>query len=400
MDELDESQQRAALDRFLAANPELEQLSARLATFNIFHALRIEKAEIRHSNVLAWLLDPSESHGLRDVFLRRILSSILLESGTKISDISSADVELMNLMDVEVEVHRELRHTDLCVIVNSSPNILLLIENKIGSGEGPGQLSRYQKVIGKEYPNHVLVRVFLTLDGHATDDDDASEFIPFSYDNLLDTLTRIVEFRRPQLASPVAVFLEHYLDTLRRLTMRNEAVMQLCKKIYREHKDAIDLISEYGMTNEFRQVSNECLSQHNFHVLYSTNRQVWFVPKSWMQIVPANGTAWRHMDPPLSIVCWITQREADLRLLFEVSGMDDSKLRRRCVERLSAAGFKFGKAAFEMEAKYSRFLHLTIPLNDADDAEQLQSAFGELVEKAMPHFQKAETVLKDVFKVK
>lgn len=31
---------KAALDRFLADNPELEQLSARLATFNVFRALR------------------------------------------------------------------------------------------------------------------------------------------------------------------------------------------------------------------------------------------------------------------------------------------------------------------------------------------------------------------------
>jgi len=52
---------QAVLDTFLADNPELEQLSAQLATFNIFRALKIERAEIRHSNTLGWLLDPSES---------------------------------------------------------------------------------------------------------------------------------------------------------------------------------------------------------------------------------------------------------------------------------------------------------------------------------------------------
>ena len=50
-----ETDSRAALDRFLADNPELEQLSARLATVNILRALKIERAEIRHSNVLGWL---------------------------------------------------------------------------------------------------------------------------------------------------------------------------------------------------------------------------------------------------------------------------------------------------------------------------------------------------------
>ena len=53
------------LDKFLVDNTELEELSAKLSIFNIFGVLRVEDTEIRHSNVLAWLLDPQGSHGLR-----------------------------------------------------------------------------------------------------------------------------------------------------------------------------------------------------------------------------------------------------------------------------------------------------------------------------------------------
>ena len=96
----------AALDRFLADNPELEQLSDRLGTFNVFRALKIERVEIRHSNALAWLLDPSESHGLGDVVLRRVLSNLLLESdtevkrqtGSKVEHLTAARVELMDFL--------------------------------------------------------------------------------------------------------------------------------------------------------------------------------------------------------------------------------------------------------------------------------------------------------------
>ena len=56
--------QARILDRLLVDNAELEELSARLGVFNIFGTLRIEKPEIRHSNVLAWLLDPRGSHGI------------------------------------------------------------------------------------------------------------------------------------------------------------------------------------------------------------------------------------------------------------------------------------------------------------------------------------------------
>ena len=43
---------------------------------NIFKVLSISKKEIRHSNFLAWLLDPSESHKLGGVFLKRFLREV------------------------------------------------------------------------------------------------------------------------------------------------------------------------------------------------------------------------------------------------------------------------------------------------------------------------------------
>ena len=91
-----------ALDAFLVDNQELEQLSARLGEFNLFDVLRVSGMEIRHSNVLAWLLSPNESHGLGDIFLRRFLSRLLMNHDEADVNISPAQVELMNFSDVEV----------------------------------------------------------------------------------------------------------------------------------------------------------------------------------------------------------------------------------------------------------------------------------------------------------
>ena len=38
--------------------------------FNPFDVLRYSDYEIRHSNVLAWLLQPNETHRIGDAFLR------------------------------------------------------------------------------------------------------------------------------------------------------------------------------------------------------------------------------------------------------------------------------------------------------------------------------------------
>ncbi len=99
------------LDKFLVDNTELEELSARLSIFNIFGVLRIEKAEIRHSNVMAWLLDPQGSHGLGQAFLQRVLSTILLDSESSVVELTPAHIELMNLRDVEIL--REWKNIDL-----------------------------------------------------------------------------------------------------------------------------------------------------------------------------------------------------------------------------------------------------------------------------------------------
>lgn len=393
-----EPEQKKALDIFLADNPELEQLSARLATFNIFKALKIEQAEIRHSNALGWLLDPAESHGLGDVFLRRILSSILLDATVPFDGLSAAQVELMKFGDIEVR--REWKHIDLLVIDRGN-HLVLLIENKIGSGEGIGQLARYRKVVNSEFPASVfmIIPVFLTLQGQASEDDDGENYLSYSHAQLLAVLERVVEQRRQQMPEAVATFLSHYMDTLRRLTMHDDELINLCKTIYRRHRAAIDLIAQYGMTSSFNAHATATLKQHACEILYSGPRMLYFIPDSWAKIVPANCTAWgKWITRPVSVVCWIEQGEKRIRLVFEVARMNDPQLRLKCVRRLSDAGFAPTKAAYKEDATYSRFHSLNISFNDRGDEDEVKDAVEKLVAKAKEHFPKVEAVLADVFK--
>ena len=64
---------KQALQDFLM-DEDLERLEDLLAEFNPFDVLKVERRETQHSALLAWLLDPRGSHGLRDYFLRRFLS--------------------------------------------------------------------------------------------------------------------------------------------------------------------------------------------------------------------------------------------------------------------------------------------------------------------------------------
>lgn len=390
MDELLKS-----LDEFLANNPDLEQLSAQLATFDIFRTLKIEKTEIRHSNVLAWLLDPTESHGLGDIFLRRFLSNLILGSPMALG-ISAADVELREFH--RVEVYRERQHIDVLVI-DREAKLLLLIENKTESDEGPGQLVRYYKSAKEEFTDFVVIPVFLTLDGHPSDDEEANDFIPYSHASLVEVLERILEQRSDQMTKPVQTFLTHYMDALRRLTMSNDKLVELCQRIYRKHKMAIDAINEYGKSNIFSEIAAEIIKQKDYEVLYPATNYLWFMPKTWARLIPENGTAWQNLSRPVSVACWIELWQDRVSLVFEVSRMKDKALRLQCVKKLQEAGFKLSKMAFKEDATYSRFFRASYSVENANSEEELRRAVEEVIRKSDDQFPKAEKVFREVFGV-
>lgn len=384
--------QKAVLDSFLADNDELAQLSARLATFNIFRALKVEDAEIRHSNTLGWLLDPGESHGLGDVFLRRIFSNMLLQSD--FDGLSAAQVELMEFRNIDVR--REWKHIDVLVIDRDN-RLLLLIENKLGCGESPGQLARYHKIAASEFPGFKLVPVFLTLEGDSVEDDDACCYICYSHRQLLDVLRRIIDQRRAQVPEAVLTFLMHYIDTLRRLTMQDTELVDLCKAIYGKHREAIDLIARYGMTSNFLQSVLGALKQTGeFEILWQSSAWVVFIPNTWKALVPENGQAWKQLSRPVSIACWLAREAGSVRLVFEVSKMTDPQLRLKYVKDLEQAGFKPRKKAFEEDAVYSRVYSDSEKVADFTDDDLICDAVNKLMAKAKQHFVKAEDVLKRV----
>jgi hypothetical protein len=390
---MNETEAKAALGRFMA-DDDLEQLSAQLATFNIFRALKVEEVEIRHSNTLGWLLDPAESHGLGDVFLRRILSTILLESNVDIEGLSAAQVELMNFSDIEVR--REWKHIDVLVIDREN-RLVLLIENKLGSGEGLGQLARYQKAVGHEFPSFTLVPVFLTLEGKSSEDQEASTYISYSHARLLGVLDRIIKQRYEQMPEAVGTFLAHYTNTLRRLTMQDNALVDLCQKIYRKHREAIKLIIEYGEVSSFSQLASEIVGHADCEILKKAPKNLWFIPTSWAKVVPENSMVWTFLWRPVSVVCWMELLQDKIHLVFEVSRMNDPALRMSCVKALSESGFKLNKRAFKEGATYSRFYSWSRPVRASDDEEEMRDAIERLFGKAKEEFPKVEAVLKGVF---
>ena len=71
------SEEEQALKAFLLDIDCLDPLADWTSKFNLFDILKITRTEIRHSNMLSWLLNPNENHGLNDSVIRGFIQYVV-----------------------------------------------------------------------------------------------------------------------------------------------------------------------------------------------------------------------------------------------------------------------------------------------------------------------------------
>ena len=227
------------LEKFLQ-DEDLESLEDIAQEFNVFEVLGAVSQEIRHSNFLAWLLDPRGNHGLGDYFLKRFLwktTSLGKERGVQ----TIAPIEIDSLELNKVSVRREWRNIDI-LLVDDAQKFVCAIENKVGTAEHSDQLVRYARVCRNEFPDYAYHFVFLTVHGDAPSD---QEWISIDYGFIRDSLERIIHAKEASLGDEVRIFLHHYCNMLRRYIMGESTIEELCQRVYSKHQRALDLIFEY-----------------------------------------------------------------------------------------------------------------------------------------------------------
>lgn len=390
-----------ALDAFLVDNSELEQLDARLSTFNIFDVLRISRAEIRHSNVLGWLLAPDENHGLGSLFLRRFLTRLLMNNDSGVFKFSAAQMELMDLSDTTIR--REWKHIDL-LAYSYSGRWCLLIENKIQGKESDGQLLRYLATVRDQFPHTEVAPVYLTLDGEEPSDEALEEgYMPFGHVDILEILEQLVLQHRSRIPEDAMVLIDHYTEALRRLTMQDDELATLCKEIYRKHRPAIDLIVEYGAVSDVSSaVESQIENEVECEFIVSRKNQALFLPKSFGRSLPTQiqNNRWSFLPRRVPLICrsGLNPSRQSFHMIIEIGPMDDGDVRQRLAETVQAAGFKVGKKGLTADAKFTRILRVNHkPLfNDGEpdySPEAIQAAVAAMWKKVSKDVEKLSGIL-------
>jgi hypothetical protein len=388
-----------ALDAFLVDNPKLEQLSARLARFNVFRVLGIERAEIRHSNVLAWLLNPRADHGLGMTVLRRFLSRVLLANTSIPIKLTPARVELQDFNDVEV--YREWHGLDVFVFSRKG-RWSLAIENKIGARESAGQLRRYRTAIEAELPGIEVVPVLLTLDGEEpSEDGKAAGYVPWEYESVSDLVEEAFQQNRTKVPADAAVLIAHYLETLGRLTMADEELVLLCKDIYRKHRDAIKLINEYGTASLVIDACERWVRATNgLEWLADNSNRVWFLSDGMAEAMPRIGSGWGFLPRAYPVCWWLYHRPPNpkLQLTLEVGPIADSQLRLKLLAALQSAGFKFWEGAMKEGGRYTR-IHTASRRISLDEDGEIPTDESNIAEVANELWRQSEAQARKVVEV-
>jgi len=151
---------------------------------NIYEITGMGSQETKHSNTIAWFLDPSKNHKLNSLFFKEFIKQLF--KGKKIPDYISAidDIKIKTEEDVPEAGNRGKGRIDI-LIISESKKFVICIENKVWAGLSRDQLDRYYDYIKKEYSEYKPIFVLLSPTGKEVPDaksKNPKEWISVSYE--------------------------------------------------------------------------------------------------------------------------------------------------------------------------------------------------------------------------
>ena len=380
-----------ALNELVVNCPELAEVESLMGGFNLFSVLGFEYGELRHSNALAWLFDPTESHGLGDSFLQRWLMTVLHEANTD-HQITPVDVDCWSL--VSVEVRREWKHIDLLFILkmDGGSEWVICIENKVKSRQHSNQLTRYREIVEQTFPKAAQkLFLFLTKDEELPDDD---AYLSATYTQVHKCLKDCVQASSHSIGNEPRVLIDNYLRLLEEKFMNESDIARLAQKIYKQHKHALDLIYEQRPDNMklasdklqslLRESSQElCIQMESCSKAY-----IRFIPNKWDQKGNDHGGAWSSCKRNILFELNLGGKKPSLYL---ISGKSPDAWIDPLWERAKKAPFKMAKSRSKIRAKYWVTLFSTttnLRLAEKDDiwpddiAEKISKWVGEELQRS------------------
>lgn len=414
----------------LLYSKEFEELNRMFKKFNPLKVLRMDSHEIRHSNVLAWLLDHEENHGLNSVFTEKLVSKVLMkpENNHLITD-SNFFLQVLGLKYTDWKVEREKytskkRYIDL--LLSSEDNkTVIIIENKFYSSQSENQLNDYLEFVKEEFPGYTIIPVFLTL---LDEEPENKLYWTLNYADIASVLEFILRFYKESVSEEVFVFLKNYLailherfapdperlllaeeifenhgeavtylyllnnpgikflnhhqrfkDQLQRLSDKEVAWM---KKLYQSSKDTIDFIYTEGSLTlkkafeRFIEEDNQKTAlRYDASKSYpSFTHPVWEQHSEVLKKLTDKAPYWLKLG---LIVFMHRTANNHLKLIIEVGNLEYD-IRLKLLNKLEDNGFAIKPSSKSVNSMYTRFFSDQVEVKDWSSIEQIQEAITYL----------------------
>ena len=223
-----------------------EERNRKGENYNLFSILSIERYELKHSALIANLLDPKGSHGCGDAFLRAFFEIALKERAYPFEDCT------LPHSDTEYYTGPIAGDTGgrIDILVKSS-HYGLIIENKIYAGDQDKQLTRYDNYGKKTFGADGYLLVYLTLYGcdaskesTATKSAEEVGYLRLSYaEDILRWLEQCV--RLADNKPLVRESLNQYIRTIKQLTYQdmNQEDIQTIIDLAVDHPEVVATLS-------------------------------------------------------------------------------------------------------------------------------------------------------------
>ncbi|MFJ1436138.1 PD-(D/E)XK nuclease family protein [Capnocytophaga canimorsus] len=230
-------------------NKNAEILDATGGRFNIFQICGVDHYENTHSKIIAELLNPNGTHGLKSKLLECFIET--LGNYFIINDFDC------NNLSVFTEYSTREGRIDILI---QNANDAIIIENKIYARDGERQLSRYDKYAQNRFKKYQIL--YLTLLGNEADKNSSCgvPYTPISYkETIIKWLERCVEItsRYPLVRETIVQYINH-LKKLTHQDMETEHKQEIIEMLSNaENIDAAKTIYE-----NFRELYNLFIKEY------------------------------------------------------------------------------------------------------------------------------------------
>ena len=257
----------------LAESADFRELSARLDVPCPFEALGVVSHEIRHSNFLAYIVDPNKPHGFGDACLQAFLECLLA--------VGKTGIEVGKLPLSRARIYREYHYNDggekgfMDLVIEipshkatSGKAVVFVVEVKLGGGDHSRQLCIYAKIAKKKWPDKTHQRHLVYFVPVENPDPKHGDWHGVSFKSVADAFDALLKRGTKIGDCHSRWMLERYSTMIKWRYFTDDSLDGIARRLWNDHSDTLKSLIEWKrdmpaeITSEVDACADQAWRQH------------------------------------------------------------------------------------------------------------------------------------------